>query len=125
MRLTGVSRGTAWTGLSVSTTLPNPSTRPGLRLPGRVTLTAGRWDVPVRRIRLGLVAQVEPEDPESARRLMQYHQWSIAGPFVVPAGRRRAVDFAVPLPWETPVTTFGGVPLLSLRTGLRTEVSVD
>ncbi|MGC4895827.1 sporulation protein [Micromonospora sp. DT31] len=125
MRLTGVSRGTAWTGLSVSTTLPNPSTRPGLRLPGRVTLTAGRWDVPVRRIRLGLVAQAEPEDPEAARRLVQYHEWSIAGRFVVPAGRRRAVDFAVPLPWETPVTTFGGVPLLSLRTGLRTEVSVD
>lgn len=49
----------------------------------------------------------------------------IAGAFVVPAGRRRAVDFALPLPWETPVTIFGGVPLMSLRMGLRTEASVD
>ncbi|WBB72188.1 sporulation protein [Micromonospora sp. WMMD1128] len=125
MRVTGVSRGGFWTGLSVSSTLSNPSTRPGLRLPGRVTLAAEGEDVPVRRIRLGLVAQVEPEDPGAPRRLVQYHHWTVAGRFVVPAGRRRAVDFAVPLPWETPVTVFGGVPLMTLRTGLRTEVSVD
>ncbi|SCG52455.1 sporulation protein [Micromonospora halophytica] len=125
MRLTGVARESGWSGLSVSTTLTNPSTRPGLRLPGRVTLTAGRDDVPVRRIRLGLVATAEPEDPDAPRRLVQYHRVPIAGRFVVPAGRRRAVDFALPLPWETPVTVFGAVPLMSLRTGLRTEVSVD
>ncbi|WFE39033.1 sporulation protein [Micromonospora sp. WMMD998] len=125
MRVTGVSRGSFGIGLSVSSTLSNPSTRPGLRLPGRVTLAAEGEDVPVRRIRLGLVAQVEPEDPGAPRRLVQYHQWTVAGRFVVPAGRRRAVDFAVPLPWETPVTVFGGVPLMTLRTGLRTEVSVD
>ena len=80
MRLTGVSRDSAWTGLSVRTTLPNPSTRPGLRLPGRVTLTAVRDDVPVRHIRLGLVTQVEPEDPGAPRRLVQFHQVSDRGP---------------------------------------------
>ncbi|WP_405426262.1 sporulation protein [Micromonospora sp. NBC_00617] len=125
MRLTGVSRDSGWTGLSVRTTLPNPSTRPGLRLPGRVTLAAGPDDVLVRHIRLGLVTTVEPDDPAAPRRLVQFFSLPIAGRFVVPAGRRRAVDFALPLPWETPVTTFGGVPLLSLRMGLRTEVSVD
>ncbi|NYH45588.1 sporulation-control protein spo0M [Micromonospora jinlongensis] len=109
----------------MQTTLPNPSTRPGLCLPGRVTLAAGPEDVLVRHIRLGLVTTVEPDDPAAPRRLMQFHQLPIAGRFVVPAGRRRAVDFALPLPWETPVTTFGGVPLLSLRMGLRTEVSLD
>ncbi|WP_433688559.1 sporulation protein [Micromonospora carbonacea] len=125
MRLTGVSPESGWTGLAVRTTLPNPSTRPGLRLPGRVVLRAGPDDVPVRRLRLGLVSQVEPDDPGAPRRLVQFHQVTIAGAFVVPAGRRRAVDFAVPLPWETPVTVFGGVPLMSLRTGLRTEASLD
>ncbi|RZU74095.1 sporulation-control protein spo0M [Micromonospora kangleipakensis] len=125
VRLTGVSSESGWTGLSVTTTLTNPSTRPGLRLPGRVTLAAGGEDVPVRHIRLGLIAQAEPEDPGSPRRLVQFHQVPVAGRFVVPAGRRRAVDFALPLPWETPVTIFGEVPLMSLRTGLRTEVSVD
>ncbi|MGC4812391.1 sporulation protein [Micromonospora sp. DT228] len=125
MRLTGVSRESGRTGLSVRTTLPNPSTRPGLRLPGRVTLAAGPEDVLVRHVRLGLVTTVEPDDPAALRRLMQFHHLPIAGRFVVPAGRRRAVDFALPLPWETPVTTFGGVPLLSLRMGLRTAVSID
>jgi sporulation-control protein len=125
VRLTGVSSESGWTGLSVQTTLTNASTRPGLRLPGRVTLAAGPDDVPVRHIRLGLVTQVEPEDPAAPRRLVQFHQVPVAGRFVVPAGRRRAVDFAFPLPWETPVTIFDGVPLMSLRMGLRTEVSVD
>ena len=125
MRLTGVSRESGATGLSVSTTLTNPSTRPGLRLSGRVMLSAGSQDVPVRHVRLGLVATAEPEDPRAPRSLVQYHQVTVGGRFVVPAGRRRAIDFAVPLPWETPVTIFGGVPLMSLRTGLRTEVSVD
>ncbi|MEU7616954.1 sporulation protein [Micromonospora rifamycinica] len=125
MRLTGVSRESGGTGLSVSTTLTNPSTRPGLRLPGRVMLSAGSQDVPIRHVRLGLVATAEPEDPRAPRRLVQYHQVPVGGRFVVPAGRRRAIDFAVPMPWETPVTILGGVPLMSLRTGLRTEVSVD
>ncbi|MBO4163805.1 MULTISPECIES: sporulation protein [Micromonospora] len=125
MRLTGVSHESGATGLAVSTTLTNPSTRPGLRLPGQVMLSAGAQDVPVRHVRLGLVATAEPDDPRSPRHLVQYHQVTVGGRFVVPAGRRRAIDFAVPLPWETPVTIFGGVPLMSLRTGLRTEVSVD
>ncbi|MFC4021779.1 sporulation protein [Micromonospora sp. GCM10011542] len=125
MRLTGVSSESGWTGLSVQTTLTNPSTRPGLRLPGRVTVAAGPGEVLVRHIRLGLVTTAEPDDPSAPRRLVQFHQVPIAGRFVVPAGRRRAVDFALPLPWETPVTIYKGVPLLSLRMGLRTEVSVD
>ncbi|MEU4568571.1 sporulation protein [Micromonospora sp. NPDC023956] len=125
MRFTGVSPASGGTGLTVHTSVTNPSTRPGLRLPGRVTLTAGPTDVPVGHIRLGLVGTAEPEDPDQPRRLVQFHQAAVAGGFVLPAGRRRSVTFALPLPWETPVTVFGGVPLLSLRTGLRTEVALD
>ncbi|WP_434743304.1 sporulation protein [Micromonospora sp. SH-82] len=124
MRLTGVSPESGWPGLGVRTTVVSPSTRPGLRFPGRVMLSAGDRDVAVRHIALGLVAQAEPDDPGRGPRLVEFHQTSIAGPFVVPAGRRRAVDFALPLPWETPVTIFGGVPVMGLRTALRTEVAV-
>ncbi|PZF99432.1 sporulation protein [Micromonospora deserti] len=125
MRLTGVSPESGWTGLTVHTSLANPSTRPGLRLPGRVTVTAGAVDVPVGHVRLGLVTTVEPDDPESPRRLVQFHQAPAAGGFVLRAGRARSIPFEFPLPWETPVTIFGGVPLLNLRMGLRTEVAVD
>lgn len=125
MRFTGVSPESGGTGLTVHTSVTNPSTRPGLRLPGRVTLTAGATDVPVGHIRLGLVSTVEPEDPDQPRRLVQFHQATVSGGFVLPAGRRRSVAFALPLPWELPVTVFGGAPLLALRMGLRTEVALD
>ncbi|MEV6811862.1 sporulation protein [Micromonospora sp. NPDC051296] len=125
MRLTGVSPESGGTGLTVRTALANPSTRPGLRLPGRVTLLAGSVDVPVYHVRLGLVSTVEPDDPEEPRRLVQFHQAQVAGALVLRAGRGRSIPFEFPLPWETPVTTFGGVPLLSLRMGLRTEVAIE
>ena len=125
MRLTGVSPESGGTGLTVRTALANPSTRPGLHLPGRVTVTAGDTDVPVLHVRLGLVATAEPDDPEAPRRLVQFHQAQVADAFVLRAGRARTIPFEFPLPWETPVTIFGGVPLLSMRTGLRTEVAID
>ncbi|MEV1330479.1 sporulation protein [Micromonospora costi] len=125
MRVTGVSPESGWTGLTVRTALTNPSTRPGLRLPGRVTLTAGRVDVPVLHVRLGLVTTAEPDDPSAPRRLVQFHEASLTGAFVLRAGRGRTIPFQFPMPWETPVTTVGGVPLLSLRMGLRTEVAIE
>ncbi|PZG13167.1 sporulation protein SpoOM [Micromonospora craterilacus] len=125
MRLTGVSPESGGTGLTVRTALANPSTRPGLRLPGRVTLLAGSVDVPVYHVRLGLVSTVEPDDPEEPRRLVQFHQAQVADALVLRAGRGRSIPFEFPLPWETPVTTFGGVPLLSLRMALRTEVAIE
>ncbi|GIJ77132.1 Sporulation-control protein spo0M [Micromonospora phaseoli] len=125
MRLTGVSPESGGTGLTVRTTLANPSTRPGLRLPGRVDLVAGAVDVPVFHVRLGLVSTVEPDDPEAPRRLVQFHQAQVAEALLLRAGQARSIPFEFPLPWETPVTTLGGTPLLSLRMGLRTEVAIE
>ncbi|NJP31691.1 sporulation protein [Micromonospora thermarum] len=125
MRLTGVSPESGWTGLTVRTALANPSTRPGLHLPGRVLVSAGSTDVPVLHVRLGLVATAEPEDPDAPRRLVQFHQAQVAGAFALRAGRARSIPFEFPMPWETPVTIFGGVPILSMRMGLRTEVAIE
>jgi len=125
VRFTGVSPESSWTGLTVRTALTNPSTRPGLKLPGRVTVTAGSVDVPVQHVRLGLVTTAESEDPSAPRRLVQFHEAALTGAFVLRAGRGRTIPFEFPVPWETPVTVFGGVPLLSLRMGLRTEVAIE
>ncbi len=56
---------------------------------------------------------------------MQFHQAQVADALVLRAGRARSIAFHFALPWETPLTTFGGVPLLSLRMGLRTEVAIE
>ncbi|MEV4757621.1 sporulation protein [Micromonospora sp. NPDC049559] len=120
-----VPAGSSWTGLAVDTVLPNPSTRPGLALPGRVLVEAGSADVPVGHVVLGLVTRVEPEDPNADRFLLEFHRITASGPFVVPARTRRAVDFAAPLPWETPITVVNGQRLLDLRMGLRTQLALD
>ncbi|MFC7545465.1 sporulation protein [Plantactinospora sp. GCM10030261] len=108
-------------GLSVQTDLTNPSTRPGLRLPGRVTLTATLDPVRIDGVRLGLVGKVERDDGGQA--LVEFHRMPVAGPFLLAAGERRVVPFAAPMPWETPVSVVDDKAPLALRLGLRTEVS--
>lgn len=111
-------------GLTVHTGLANPSTRPGLRLPGRVTLTAGHRDVPIGHVVLGLVTRVEPASPDEPRVLVEFARTPATGAFLLGAGERRTIGFAAPLPWETPITVINGQALLNLAVGLRTEVAV-
>ncbi|ASW54114.1 sporulation protein [Plantactinospora sp. KBS50] len=109
-------------GLSVQTDLLNPSTRPGLRLPGRVSLAATLGALRVDRVLLGLVAKVE--DADGGQSLVEFHRAAVAGPFVLAAGERRVVPFSVQVPWETPLTVIADKAPLSLRMGLRTDVVV-
>lgn len=111
-------------GLGVQTALVNPSTRPGLRLPGRVTLTAGRRELPIEQVTLGLVTRVEPADPEGPYLMVEFHRIPVTGAFVLGAGDRRTIGFAAPLPWETPITVVNGQALRHVTMGLRTEVAV-
>lgn len=109
-------------GLAVRTELVNPSTRPGLRLPGRISIATGAAGQAVDGVVLGLVTQVERSD--GTRTLLEFARTPVSGPFVLAAGERRVVPFALPVPWETPVTVIGGVRPMSLRMGLRTEVAL-
>lgn len=111
-----------WAGLSVRTHLTNPSTRPGLRLPGHVTVTAHTHDLTVAHVVLGLIARVESDTGDTA--LVEFHRTAVAGPFHLAAGRARVLPFALPVPWETPLTVVAATAPLNLRAGLRTEVSL-
>ena len=112
-------------GLTVRTELTNPSTRPGLVLPGRVTVGAGRSAATVDRLSLGLVTRVEPADGSAEYVLTEFFRVPAAGTFVLAPHERRGVDFRVPIPWETPVTVINGYGYLNLRMGLRAEVAVS
>lgn len=112
-------------GLTVRTALTNPSTRPGLSLPGRVSITAGRAPVTVDQVTLGLVTRVEPADGEAEYVPVEFSRVPAAGAFELAPDERRTVDFGVPVPWETPVTVVNGQCLLNLRMGLRAEVGVS
>jgi sporulation-control protein spo0M len=112
-------------GVSVRTALTNPSTRPGLTLPGRVAVTAGRSGAVVDRLTLGLVTRVEPADGSAEYVPVEFHRVPVTGGFGLDPDECRTVDFGVPVPWETPVTVVNGECLLNLRMGLRTEVAVS
>ncbi|MFK3980365.1 sporulation protein [Micromonospora sp. NPDC050397] len=116
--------GTGDSGFGVRTVLTNPSTRPGLLLPGQVTLGGGSAPVPVDHVVLGLVTRVEPADGGDGYLDVEFGRVPVAGPVVLAPGERRAVRFAVPMPWELPVTVVDGHPRLNLPMDVRTEVAL-
>ena len=48
----------------------------------------------------------------------------MAGGFTLAAGEQQDIPFAVPVPWETPVTHVDGQRLRGMTMGLRTELAV-
>ncbi|WP_049572982.1 sporulation protein [Streptomyces sp. SBT349] len=101
-------------GPTAETVLDGGSVPPGGTLAGEVRLRGGGADVEIEEVTLELVAGVAGNDAPFAR-------FRVGGGFPLAAGERRAVPFAVALPWETPVTELHGQPLgvpLGVRTGL-------
>jgi sporulation-control protein len=116
------SRGTGGTGLSVQTTLPNPSTRPGLVLTGEIQIVGDYQDAPVDHLVLGLFTEVEVEAEDGW--LVEFYRVAVSEAFPVPAGSRRSVPFSFPLPWETPITHVRGSQLGGMAMGLRVELEL-
>jgi sporulation-control protein len=108
-------------GPSVDTVLANPNTRPGLTLGGQVQVVGGDHDVTIEHIALGLVTRVESGHGDG---LAEFFRVPVSGPFTLSKGQRRDIPFAVPMPWETPVTDVYGQRLHGMTMGLRTEVAV-
>ncbi|RKR90879.1 sporulation-control protein spo0M [Micromonospora pisi] len=111
-------------GFAVRTVLTNPSTRPGLLLPGRVTIVGGSEAVPVDHVVVGLVTRAEPADGGDGYVDVEFGRVPVAGAVVLAPGECRAVTFAAPMPWELPVTVVDGRPRLNLPMDLRTEVAL-
>jgi sporulation-control protein len=77
----------------------------------------GDADAEIEHIALSLVIRV-------AQSQVDFHRVVVAGTTRLAAGEKRAIPFAVPLPWETPLTEISGHPLPRMELGLRTEVSI-
>jgi sporulation-control protein len=104
-------------GPSVDTVLADPRHRPGDPLTGEVRLVGGDGAAEIEHIALSLVLRV-------AEAQVGFHRVVVAGGTRLAAGEERAIPFAVPLPWETPLTEVSGHPLPRMDLGLRTEVSI-
>jgi sporulation-control protein len=112
-------------GPSVDTVLANPRVRPGEPLTGEVRIEGGDHEVDIDYIALGMVARIEMESGDSEYSgTTEFFRADVAGSFRLGAGERRAVPFAVPVPWETPISEVYGNPLRGMVLGLRTELAV-
>ena len=112
-------------GPSVDTILERPDCQPGGLLRGEVRLHGADRAMTVERIELGLLTRVEFSggDHEQAGGV-EFARLPLAGRFELPAGAEQSLPFAIPVPWEAPITSVFGQPLPGMAVGLRTEVVV-
>jgi len=112
-------------GVEVDTVLRNPQVRPGDTLHGEVRFRGGSADHRVDAITIDFTAVVEVElgDHES-HHTFSFLRAQVAGPFELKAGRPHALPFAIPVPWETPLSAIGGRPLPGMRIGVHTELAL-
>jgi len=112
-------------GPSVDTVLDTSATTPGGTVQGTVHLRGGESEAQLEHVAVSLVTRVEVESGD--------HEWSqdvefghqqIAGAGVLAPGQQAQLRFALPVPWETPLTAVFGRPLPRPTVGLRTDVSV-
>ncbi|GIH22286.1 hypothetical protein Aph01nite_05960 [Acrocarpospora phusangensis] len=110
---------------SVDTVLSVARVQPGQTLAGQVRLSGGDFDAEIEHVTLHLVARIEIEhgDGEHAG-VREFFSVRVSGPFTLASGEQRALDFQIPVPWETPVSQIGGQPLRGMAVGVSTELAI-
>lgn len=112
-------------GVEIDTVLRNSQVRPGETLQGEVNFRGGSSDHKVDGITIDFTAVVEVESGDSEHNVTySFLRSQVTGPFALGAGEARAVPFAIPVPWETPVSAIGGHPLRGMRLGVATELAL-
>ncbi|WP_405018545.1 sporulation protein [Kitasatospora sp. NBC_00070] len=113
-------------GPTVDTVLATPSVQPGGLIQGQVNLVGGTQEAKISGITLTLVARVEIEHSEGeSDGLASFARYSVSPPLALAAGEQCSIPFAVPAPYETPVTSVAGQHLHGMSLGVRTEVEIS
>ncbi|MEV0647441.1 sporulation protein [Phytomonospora sp. NPDC050363] len=111
-------------GVEVDTLLSG-SVRPGGTLSGEVRFSSGKSDHRVTAINLEFVAEVEVErEGQTHKSRYEFFEAKVAGEVLLAAGSTHSVPFALPVPWETPLSTLGGHQLYGIRLGVSTELEL-
>ncbi|MFD9733256.1 sporulation protein [Umezawaea sp. NPDC059074] len=110
-------------GPSVDTVLDSPHAVPGQAITGQVRIQGGSSDVTIDQVVLSLVTRVEIEGGGHEHAATgEFHRVSVAQGVRVTAGQPMSVPFQLVIPWETPITTVGGMNLHGMTVGVRTEL---
>ncbi len=112
-------------GPSVDTVLAKSSVQPGGELRGQVQIQGGQQSAEIDYVTLSLVTSVEIETDDSQyQSTVEFHRVPVSGSFTLVQGTERSIDFAIPVPIETPMTELGGHSFPKVTVGLRTELAV-
>lgn len=117
-------------GASVETDLFQADVTPGGVIQGEVRIQGGSVEQRIQGLSVGLQARVEVERKDAQGNDVEYHQniefhtQRIGGEFELRAGAVHAVQFALEVPWETPVTMFMGRHLTGMNVGVTTELQI-
>ncbi|MFJ1756319.1 sporulation protein [Kitasatospora sp. NPDC088134] len=112
-------------GPTVDTVLSTPAVLPGGTVHGQVNLVGGEREAEINGITLCLAARVEVEHEDGeGHTTREFARVQVSGPLRLAAQEQRAVPFAFPVPWETPLTSIGGRHLAGMVLGVRTDVDI-
>ena len=113
-------------GVTVDSVINGNTITPGGTLNGEVKFTGGEVDQKVEGITLEFTALVENDDKgEDATSTYHFHRAQVSGPFQLVKESSHSVQFEVPVPWETPISSFNGRPLPGMKLGVATELALD
>ncbi len=92
----------------------------------RASADPGRFGRPADRgLNVGLQARVEVESgDQETKQDIEFTKLNLGGAFEVQAGAVHVVPFGLEIPWETPITMFGGQQLRGMNIGVTTELEI-
>lgn len=97
-------------GASVDTVITEPNVVPGGIVQGEVRIQGGSVEQQIEGLSVGLQARVEVEgNDQEYKQDVVFTKQRLGGAFQVQAGALHVVPFGLEIPWETPITHFGGV----------------
>ncbi|MBC3993547.1 sporulation protein [Streptomyces sp. AC563] len=112
-------------GASVETVLAEENVVPGGVVQGEVRIQGGSAAQQIEGLSVGLQARVEVEgNDQETKQDIEFTKQTLGGAFEVQPGAVHAVQFALEVPWETPVTTFLGRHLTGMNIGVTTELAI-
>ncbi|MFI6867035.1 sporulation protein [Nocardia sp. NPDC050406] len=113
-------------GAEVETELHTPGVQPGGTVQGVIRLRGGGVAQDISRIALELVSRVEIESGgEEYDGYRGFHRWNVHGPFTLTANASDEFPFALPVPFETPITFYNGRHLPGMEIFVRTVVEIE
>ena len=117
--------GIGFGGASVETRLDPVPARPGGAVHGTVLIEGGDVGQEVEELTVGLQAAVEAEiGDDEVTSHTEFHRIRLGGRTRLSPKQRFEVPFALPVPWEAPITFLHGRPLPGMRLGVNTRLAV-